>query len=139
MNDTAQETTTAMAVFVEHEVLGASLLPVEGKSKINCNCTTSHISCTNSLTSEMYIDEAIIYYWNCKLFRLQFQFNMISQATVYNLILPHLWVMLYHLVLFQSVCQLVLGLLVLSSHTPLGRDLGSTSHLHHTLSLVLME
>ena len=29
MNDTAQETTTAMAVFVEHEVLGASLLPVE--------------------------------------------------------------------------------------------------------------
>ena len=62
MNDTAQETTTAMAVFVEHEVLGASLLPVEGKNKINCNCTTSHISCTNTLTSEMYIDEAIIYY-----------------------------------------------------------------------------
>ena len=29
MNDTAQETTAAMAVLVEHEVLGASLLPVK--------------------------------------------------------------------------------------------------------------
>ena len=33
MNDTAQETTTAMAVLVEHELLGASLLSVEGKIK----------------------------------------------------------------------------------------------------------
>ena len=29
MNDTAQETTAAMATLVEHEVLGASLFPVE--------------------------------------------------------------------------------------------------------------
>ena len=33
MNDTAQETTAAMATLVEHEVLGASLLSVEGKKR----------------------------------------------------------------------------------------------------------
>ena len=33
MNDTAQETTAVMARLVEHEVLGASLLPVEGNRK----------------------------------------------------------------------------------------------------------
>ena len=30
MNDTAQETTAAMTLLVEHEMLGASLLSVEG-------------------------------------------------------------------------------------------------------------
>ena len=33
MNDTAQETTAVMATLVEQEVLGASLLPVEGEKK----------------------------------------------------------------------------------------------------------
>ena len=33
MNDTAQDTTAAMATLVEHEVLGASLLPVEEEKK----------------------------------------------------------------------------------------------------------
>ena len=33
MNDTAQETTVAMATLVEHEVLGVPLLPVEGEQK----------------------------------------------------------------------------------------------------------
>ena len=33
MNDTAQETTAAMATLVEHEMLGASLLPVEEEKK----------------------------------------------------------------------------------------------------------
>ena len=33
MNDTAQETTAVMARLVEHEVLGASLLPEEEKKK----------------------------------------------------------------------------------------------------------
>ena len=33
MNDTAQETTAVMAMLVEHEVPGASLLPVEGERK----------------------------------------------------------------------------------------------------------
>ena len=33
MNDTAQETTTAMATLVEQEMLGASLLPVEQEQK----------------------------------------------------------------------------------------------------------
>ena len=31
MNDTAQETTAVMTLLVEHELLGASVLPVEGK------------------------------------------------------------------------------------------------------------
>ena len=30
MNETAQETTAVMTLLVEHEVIGASLLPVEG-------------------------------------------------------------------------------------------------------------
>ena len=34
MNDTAQETTTAMATLVEQEMLGASLLPVEQEQKM---------------------------------------------------------------------------------------------------------
>ena len=33
MNDTAQETTAAMATLVEQEMLGASLLPVEKEKK----------------------------------------------------------------------------------------------------------
>ena len=33
MNDTAQETTAVMTTSVEQEVLGASLLPVEGEQK----------------------------------------------------------------------------------------------------------
>ena len=33
MNDTAQETTALIATLVEHEVLGASLLPAEKKKK----------------------------------------------------------------------------------------------------------
>ena len=33
MNDTAQETTALTATLVEHEVLGASLLPVEEEKK----------------------------------------------------------------------------------------------------------
>ena len=33
MNDTAQETTAVMATLVEQEVLGTSLLPVEGEQK----------------------------------------------------------------------------------------------------------
>ena len=35
MNDTAQETTAVMARLVEHEVLGASLLPEEEKKETN--------------------------------------------------------------------------------------------------------
>ena len=51
MNDTAQETTTAMATLVEHEVLGASLLPVEvekrrKKKKKKTDHTTSYINFT---------------------------------------------------------------------------------------------
>ena len=33
MNDTTQETTAVMTLLVEHELLGASVLPVEGKNK----------------------------------------------------------------------------------------------------------
>ena len=33
MNDTAQETTAVMATLVEQEVLGKSLLPIEGEQK----------------------------------------------------------------------------------------------------------
>ena len=33
MNDTAQETTAVMTLLVEHELLGASVLPVEGGKK----------------------------------------------------------------------------------------------------------
>ena len=33
MNDTAQETTAVMTLLVEHELLGASVLPVEGNKK----------------------------------------------------------------------------------------------------------
>ena len=33
MNDTAQETTAVMATLVKQEVLGTSLLPVEGEQK----------------------------------------------------------------------------------------------------------
>ena len=33
MNDTAQETTAVMAILVEYEMLGTSLLPIEGNRK----------------------------------------------------------------------------------------------------------
>ena len=107
MNDTAQETTAAMAVLAEHELLGASL-QLLGENLILIPLHTS----------------------------------ILLHISVYN---TCMWALLYQLALFQSVCQLALFqsvcqlALTLTFHTPLGRDLDSTSHHSHMLHCDMME
>ena len=51
MNDTAQETTAAIATLVEHKLLGASVLPVEGEKSKKKDHTTSYINFTEIITN----------------------------------------------------------------------------------------
>ena len=59
--------------------------------------------------------------------------SILLHISVYN---TCMWALLYQLALFQSVCHLAL---MLTSHTPLGRDLDSTSHHSHMLHCDMME